>query len=152
MCDFLKRESSLISKRQSSFPKIDEYKDKNTIEEYESFIKQKEYWYNVFSKVGTNNMKLEDFLKSVTVPLICTYQSEIFEKCTDDAHADFEQEYMKEIEELQLKFKTLLGEIEQEVGEPIKTDLNIILILFPIPSKKDLIKKLHTKLFNQQNA
>ena len=70
----------------------------------------------------------------------------------DDAHADFEQEYTKEIEELQLKFKSLLGEIEQEVGEPIKTDLNIILILFPIPSKKDLIKKLHTKLFNQQNV
>jgi hypothetical protein len=37
-------------------------------------------------------------------------------------------------------------------GEPISTNLNIVLMLFPVPSKKELVKKLHTKLYNQQNS
>ena len=59
------------------------------------------------------------------------------------------EKIMKECKE---KFEELLSTIEKEEGEPIKTDLNIILILIPIPSKKDLIKMLHQKLYNQQNA
>ena len=53
---------------------------------------------------------------------------------------------------LQESFKKKISNIKDNVGEPVKTDLNILLILFPIPSKKELLKRLHTKLYNQQNA
>lgn len=151
-CDFLKRESALIAKRERSFPTLEEYDDDNTKTQYEAFLKQKKYWFDVFDGVSKGAYKIEDFLKSVTVPLVCTYQSEIFGKCATDSHPDFRAEYEAEVRNLETKFRRLIAEIEKEVGEPIKTDLNILLILFPIPSKKELIKVLHQKLYHQQNA
>ena len=34
---------------------------------------------------------------------------------------------------------------------PLKTSLNIILLLFPIESKKELVTRLHEKLWHMQN-
>jgi hypothetical protein len=45
-----------------------------------------------------------------------------------------------------------LQENYQNSGEPINSDLNIVLMLFPVPSKKELVKRLHTKLYHQQRA
>jgi hypothetical protein len=151
-CDFLKRESALIAKKERSFLVVEEYEDDDTKARYESFLKQKKYWFDVFDGVSKGTHKMEAFLKSVTIPLVCTYQSEIFSKCATDSHPDFQTEYEAEMRKLETKFNDLIGEIENEVGEPVKTDLNILLILFPIPSKKELIKVLHQKLYHQQNA
>ena len=136
-CDFLKREFALLAKKKYSFLPIEEYPDENTKTQYETFLSQKQYWFDTFHKVSQGRYKLEDILKSVTIPIICTYQSQIFEKCAHDMHPDSE-------------FNKLIGEIK--TGEPVVTNLNVILILFPIPSKKELIKVLHQKLYNQQNA
>lgn len=65
-------------------------------------------------------------------------------------HPDFSKEFETEIRLLDAEFNKLIGEIK--TGEPVVTNLNVILILFPIPSKKELIKVLHQKLYNQQNA
>lgn len=150
--EFIKRECSLIAKKKHSFPNIEEYCDKNTKEEYIKFTSEKKHWFDIFEKIGMEEYKLQDFLNSVTIPLICTYESQIFTKCKDDSHPDFLEEYESEMRALQIKFNKSLHSIEAELGKPITSNLNVILILFPIPSKKKLIKTLHSKLFNQQNA
>ena len=150
--DFLYRELALIGKIKHSFVPLEEYEDLNTKDEYEEFLKKKKYWFNVLEDVEKNNKKLQDFLNSVTIPLVCTYQSELFKNHKQEDTPDFIAEYEEEVRNLKLLFDSKLKDIEQEIGEPIRTNLNIILILFPIPSKKELIKVLHQKLYNQQNA
>lgn len=151
-CDFLKREFALIAKKQKTYPTIDEYQDKNTKNEFEDYLKQTEYWYTILQNASEGKTRIEDLLPTVTVPLICTYQSDIFKKCPVDTHPDFAHEFENEANVLKNKFDDLLKAIEMESGEPIKTNLNIVLILIPIPSKKELIKTLHQKLYSQQNA
>ena len=150
--DFLYREIALIGKKKHSFIPPDEYEDKNTQEEYYRFLDIKKYWFNALEQVEQKKAKLQDFLDSVTVPLVCTYQSRLFEKYDDETVPEFIQEYEEEMLHLKKVFKERLSLIEEENGEPIKTDLNILLILFPIPDKKQLLKILHRKLYNQQNA
>lgn len=150
--DFLYREIALIGKKKYSFIPPDDYEDKNTKDEYLRFLEAKKYWFDVLSKVELKEAKLQDFLKSVTIPLVCTYQSKLYETHTDENTNEFIQEYEKEMIELQDLLKNKLVKIKDNVGEPVKTELNILLVLFPIPSKKELLKRLHTKLYNQQNA
>lgn len=150
--DFLQRECILISKKKNTFPILDSYEDMNTIEEFANYLKQKDYWIDILEKVGSGSHKIQNFIDSVTIPLICTYESEIFKQFTDDTHPDFESAYEKEMDDLRKKLDDKLKNIPTEKGEIIKSNLNIVLILFPIPSKKDLVKLLHQKLYNQQNA
>lgn len=151
-CDFLKREFAVISKKRNTYPILEEYSDENTKRDYENYLRQREYWHTTLQAISEGKSRFDDLLPSVTIPLICTYQSDIFKKCPTDTHPDFTTEFEAEANSLKEKFEELLSAIEKEDGEPIKTDLNIILILIPIPSKKDLIKMLHQKLYNQQNA
>ena len=150
--NFLERECSLIAKRKQSFIPLDEYPDKNTQEEYETFLFEKNHWFEKMKNVCEGKVKLKDFLSSVTIPLVCTYQSKLFENFNDETNPDFISEYEREIKNLEVVFKKALNSIEEQTGEPKRTNLNIVLILFPIPNKKDLIKVLHQKLYNQQNA
>ncbi|WP_022941251.1 HamA C-terminal domain-containing protein [Psychromonas hadalis] len=152
--NFLKGEFLLIGNKKNNFLPIDEYKDKNTIDDYKEFIKEKNYWYNKLKAVQKGEEKLQDIFSSVTIPMICTYTSALFETHTDESTDEFKSEFKKEIESLQKKFQDGVELIKQNatVGEPIATDLNIILMLFPIPDKKILVKKLHEKLSHQQRA
>jgi hypothetical protein len=150
--DFLKREIAFICKKKYAFVPLEEYADENTKSEYESFLASKKHWFNVLERAEKGEIKLQDFLKSVTVPLLCTYESRLFENHKDENDAQFLLEYEKEVRKLKTVFDTKLQNIKVDNGQPITTDLNVILLLFPIPSKKELIKKLHLKLYNQQNA
>lgn len=148
--DFLKRECVIVSKKKDSFVPIDDYNDNNTKEEYETFLNQKNQWYNFLMDVANGKNKLSDLLSSVTMPLICTYQSSIFANNRTDTHADFITTYETEVRELHSKFIKQLAPALEKINGPLK--LNVLLILLPIPSKKDLIRTLHQKLYNQQNA
>ena len=150
--DFLYREIALIGKKKYAFIPPDEYEDKNTEQEYQEFLLKKKYWFNKLSEVEQKNAKLQDFLKSVTIPLVCTYQSELFDSHSDETSDEFIKEYEAEMKTLYDLFKVKMGNIKDKTGEPIKTDLNVLLILFPIPNKKELLKRLHSKLYHQQNA
>jgi hypothetical protein len=150
--DFLYREFALIIKKKDSFVPLEEYSDANTKDEYEKFLERKNYWFNTLTEVESRKHKLQDFFKSVTIPLLCTYQSQIFNDCTDESSPEFIAEFEKEVNKLKECFDERMENIENEIGEPVKTNLNIILLLFPIPSKKQLIKLLHQKLYNQQNS
>lgn len=150
--DFLYREIALIGKKKYAFMPPEEYEDENTEEEYKKFLEIKKYWFGILEKVAMKQTKLQDFLDSVTIPLVCTYQSNLFNTHNDEKLDNFLSDYEQEMEELKAIFDNKLKNIEDEIGEPIKTNLNIILILFPIPSKKELVKILHQKLYHQQNA
>ncbi len=148
---FLEREFSLIGKRKNSYDSLEEYEDKNTIDRYKKFLKEKSDWFKKINDAEKRNIKLQSFLKSVTVPLLCTYESKLLTKYTDEENPDFIKEYETQINSLQKLFKEKVKSIEVEQGEPIRTDLNLILFLFPIPSKKELVKILHQKLYNRAN-
>ena len=150
--DFLYREITLIGKKKYAFIPPEEYDDENTRDEYEKFIAAKRYWFDMLNQVEQKKAKLQDFLCSVTIPLVCTYQSNLFEKYNDEKSDDFILNYEEEMYQLKDIFDEKLNNIEDQIGEPIKTNLNIILMLFPIPNKKELLKILHQKLFHQQNA
>lgn len=150
--DFLMREIALITKKKDAFESIETYGDTNTIEEYQAFLTQKQYWFGIFEQVESGNKKLQDFFKSITIPLICTYQSSIFDGITDETSTEFTAAYETEVKALKLRFDDKIKAIEAETGEPVKTNLNIVLVLFPVPSKKQLVGALHHKLNAQQNA
>ncbi|MDD2983183.1 MAG: DUF1837 domain-containing protein [Crocinitomicaceae bacterium] len=148
--DFLYREIALITKKKDAFKPIDEYDDVNTIIEYQKFLDQKKIWFDLLKRVENKSEKLQDFFKSVTIPLVCTYQSDIFENITDENTKDFQRKIDEEVNMLKEHFDLKINEIVDKIGEPVKTELNIILLLFPIPSKKEFVKVLHEKMYKAQ--
>ncbi len=153
--DFLNREFILVGKKSDSFHKIENYTDKNTKDEYEQFLQEKDYWFSELDKLQTGQGKMQDLFKSVTIPLLCTYTSKVFKDNNDENTQQFKTEYEAEINSLKTTFDEALKKLKTEykdLGEPISTNLNIVLMLFPVPSKKELVKILHTKLYHQQNS
>lgn len=150
--DFLKREFALAAKKKNSYISFDEYKDKETADAYNQYLKLKDSWIERMQKVSEGKEGLESLLSSVTIPVICTYESRLFKMFEDINQLEFIDAYNNEIKELQSLFVREIKQIAVEKGEPIRTDLNIILILLPIPSKKELVTLLHHKTWNQQNA
>lgn len=153
--DFLNREFILISKKSDSFHKIEDYADKNTKDEYEQFLLEKNYWFAELDNLQTGKGKMQDLFKSVTIPLLCTYTSKVFKDNTNETSEKFKTEYKTEINSLKSTFDEELEKLKKQYkdsGEPISTNLNIVLMLFPVPCKKELVKRLHTKLYHQQNS
>lgn len=125
--DYLRREFALISKKKEC------YKNKEDIQNYE-------YWYE---KIDEKN-KLQDILNGVTIPLLCTYSSSCFDGCRDEKEKKFIDAHKEETKKLKEYF-------DNNLHIPIETDLNIILLLLPVPEKKELVKRLHQKIENIQN-
>ncbi len=153
--NFLDREFVLIGKKSNNFIKIEDYQDKNTRDEYKQFLQEKDYWFSELDKLQTGKRKMECLFNSITIPLLCTYTSKVFNDNTDEDTDKFKKEYEMEIQNLKDTFDLKSRELKekyQKPGEPISTDLNVILMLFPVPSKKELVKILHTQLDNQQNS
>ena len=102
-----------------------------------------------------NGESLQTLFDSITIPLLCTYSSKVFENHSNETTEDFKKEYEGEVQRLKKKLDEGLEKIRNDykkTGEPISTNLNIVLMLFPIPCKKELVKRLHTKLYHQQNS
>ena len=150
--DFLTREFTLVSKKKDAFLSLDECNDKNTFDSYKGYLDIKNSWITRIQKVCEGKESLENLLSSVTIPVICTYESELFITYPNVNQEGFAEAYNKEITELEEIFKEEIKRIVITKGEPVRTNLNIILILLPIPSKKTLVKLLHHKVWNQQNA
>lgn len=95
----------------------------------------KDYWVDLMSK----STKLIDQLDTINIPLLCTFNSNLFSNHDDESSSEFVDAYIKEMRELKEYFDT-------NHNHPLKTKLNIILILFPIQNKVTLVKGLHKKL------
>lgn len=153
--DFLKREFALIGKKSNNFVEIDYYKDINTKDEYKKFLQEKNYWFTKLDEIQTGKGKMQDLLNSVTIPLLCTYTSKLFKDFNNEKNIKFQEGYASEIGGLKFVFDKelkILKKKYEDSGEPISTNLNIVLMLFPVPCKKELVKRLHTKLYHQQNS
>ena len=133
--DYLREEFTLISKKKESYISLEKFKDLNKKEEYKAFLSLKDEWYAKLDSVN----KLEDILSSVTIPMLCTYSSETFNKHNNETTQEF-------LEDIKAEIQTIKQHFDDNLHIPINTSLNIILFLFPIPSKKELVKRLHTKL------
>lgn len=135
--DYLRDEFSLISKKiKTGFYSLEQFKDLNKKLEYEEFLQKKEYWLNQID----SKQNLEQILSSVTIPMLCTYTSDTFAKHNDETTEDFMSELKIEIESLEKIFNENLN-----IPHPVH-NLNILLLFFPVPSKKELVKQLHIEI------
>jgi len=117
--DYLNDEFAIVSKRLKGIDNIPE----------------KEHWLGILDK----NTKLSDVLRSVTIPLLCTYSSDNFKKYNNETLSAFIRDYEKEVNELKKYF-------DENNDHPLKTNLNIILLLFPVRCKNELVRRMHEKL------
>ena len=84
-------------------------------------------------------------LNAINIPLLCTYNSELLsDSSVDEFSQDFIDIYTKEMRELKAYF-------DEKNDHPLKSRLNIILILFPVKDKKELVKGLHENLSKIQS-
>jgi hypothetical protein len=117
--DYLNSEFTLISK------KIKHFKDTPDLD----------YWLNILASGG----KLTDKLNSIQIPLLCTYSCDSFSKYNDENSDEF-NEYFND------KIKAIKEHFDKNYNHPLKGKLNIILMLFPVKNKVELVKTLHNKL------
>jgi hypothetical protein len=116
--DYLRREFSLIStKLPHDIPDI-------------------EYWRRLLH----GHRRLEEVLDRISIPVICTYSSRLFENF-NDVTAEYKKAFIDECVSLNEIFK----------GKNVRTDVDVILILLPVPDKQELITSLDKRLKYMQS-
>jgi hypothetical protein len=152
--DFLEGEFILVGNKKRAFLPLQEYNDKTTKEEYKLYLEKKNHWFDKLDEIQSGKSKLKSLFDSVTVPMLCTYTSKVILSHKNETTDAFKIEYLTEIRKLEKIFDEELKKLKQTSakGQPIKGNLNIILMLFPVPDKKELVKRLHLKLHETQIA
>lgn len=144
----------LIHNKRNAFINPDDLGESHEKEVYKGFLENKDYWFARINEVQEGE-SLEKLFDSITIPMCCTYTSSaLFSKHNSTWTNEFRLEYEQEVRELKERFNGRVAKLKKKYEsswEPISTNLNIILMLFPIPSKKDLVKILHEKLYHRQN-
>lgn len=98
-------------------------------------IPEREHWVKLMHEHQT----LENILNSICIPCVCTYSSKLFEN-----HKDTTNEYLDD-------FKAECYNLKDKFDDAnIVTDVEIILLLLPIQSKKELVEKLDERLKHAQ--
>ena len=92
-------------------------------------------------KLLAHNTKLQDVIDNIKIPLFCWYTSEAYENLEDIN--DLAVNITNEVELLREYF-------ELKNNHPLKGKLDIVLILFPIKCKNELVKRMHEKLYHLQ--
>jgi hypothetical protein len=95
-----------------------------------------EHWKRLMHQ----HTKLDDLFHSIVIPLVCTYTSDMFKSHTEET-----KEYLEEFEK---ECRTLKAEFD---SKNIHTNLEIVLMLVPVPDKDELNTKFHERLTNAQN-
>jgi hypothetical protein len=94
------------------------------------------HWKNLLNK----NTKLDTILNGVCIPLVCTYTSDMFINNTAET-----EQYIRDFEAECRELKRLFDE------KNITTNVDIILMLLPIPNKDELNEELNKRLANMRN-
>ena len=92
----------------------------------------------------TNCTKLSDKLNIINIPMLCTYTHDIYKKFSDmnDPNA---------IAYHELNIRELKEYFDKQNKMPLKDRVNIILMLFPVNDKNELVINLHKRLWHMQN-
>lgn len=96
-------------------------------------IPHREEWIKLLSKCE----KIKDAVKVINVPLLCTYESDIYEKFQQISEEKAFNYYEDNIKKLKDIFDKKCK----------KSRFNIILFLFPVRDKLELLCRLHKKLW-----
>lgn len=94
-----------------------------------------DYWLSLMDK----NQKLDTVFSSIVIPMVCTYSSPIFSLYDCDCDEYF-QHFENECKELDAAFRKHVG----------ATNIEILLLLLPVPNKDDLNKELDNRLKTMQ--
>lgn len=86
---------------------------------------------------------LGEKIKNIYLPLLCTFPCGVFSSYNTECK-EFVDAYISEMRDLKKYF-------DDNNDHPLKDKLNIILLLMPIKSKKELIVELHKRLFHIQS-
>ncbi len=104
-------------------------------------IPDRQYWLELMDKATT----LKEQLNDIVIPLLCTYESENFSKYDDEELQEFIDAYESEVRQLKKYF-------DDNNNHRLKSRLKIVLILFPVQSKKELVAGLHSNLSRLQSV
>lgn len=111
--EYIRKEFSLISRKlPNDVPEID-------------------YWRNLMDK----HQKLDVIFSKIVIPMVCTYNSELFKTHIDNTE-DYFAELNAECNELNEIFK----------NKKPDSDVEIILLLLPVPNKDELNQELDRRL------
>ena len=94
-----------------------------------------EYWRGMLHE----HMKLEDILDKVVIPMVCTYSSDLYR-----SHSDNSQEYLDDFKDECLELHKAF------LDKKIDTEVDVILLLLPVPSKPELTEELDRRLKSMQ--
>lgn len=94
-----------------------------------------EHWRNLLHE----HQRLDKVLDSITIPVVCTYTSPIFTKHNDNTK-EYLGAFLAECKSLNDVFLT----------KHVRTDVNVILLLLPVPDKQELVSKLDERLKHMQ--
>lgn len=103
-------------------------------------IPQREEWVKKIS----NCNRLKDRVKMINVPLLCVYPHDIYKLYSSMNCSEAMQYHELNVRELKDYF-------DSNYSHPLKQYINYILLLFPVKDKKELIIKLHERLWHMQN-
>ncbi len=90
-----------------------------------------EHWRNLMDKHQT----LDSIYSNIVVPMVCTYSSNLFMN-----HSSMSQQFIAAFED---ECRTLHSHFQ---GQKIKTTVEVILLLLPVPSKDELNTELDKRL------
>ncbi|MGN0752806.1 MAG: DUF1837 domain-containing protein [Christensenellales bacterium] len=107
---------------------------------YNNSIPQRDEWI----KILTQSRQLIEKIRMVNIPLLCTYENDIYAQIKADPSLDFDKTHELNVRDLKKYF-------DDKNTFPLKTQCNIILLLLPIESKKDLVRRLHERLWHMQS-
>lgn len=103
-------------------------------------IPNRDYWIDKLEHTS----KLADQLNMINIPLLCTFEDDIYNLYPDISSVDAKNYY-------KIKAENLKSFFDKRFNNPLKPYMNIVLFLLPVKSKNELLVELHTKLWNMQN-
>lgn len=102
-------------------------------------IPQRDEWIRTLN----NCSKLREKINMINIPMLCTYSNDIYKYFSDLTETDAVTYHESNVQELKSYFDKINC-------HPLKAQLNVILMLFPVRNKKELVTKLHEKLWHMQ--
>ena len=99
---------------------------------------------NEWIKTLSNCSKLQEKISMINIPMLCTYTHDIYQRFPDFTKDEAITYHEANIRELKQYF-------DEKNEHPLKAQLNVILLLFPVRNKKELVIKLHEKLWHMQS-
>jgi len=94
---------------------------------------------NFWRELMHKNQKLDFIFSTIVIPMVCTYNSDLFKNHTNETQ-QYIDDFKKECLSLHKKFK----------AKQPKTNLEILLMLLPVPDKDELNKELDSRLKSMQ--